>query len=94
MPVVLGEVDDDWHEHWEGLLLVGLQNVQEVVVLEEAHGPIGHLQMDATDTSDDSLEQLDDQVLDLVHLADFKDLLQLGKEKGLLDAVGEWPVSE
>ena len=26
VPVVFSEVDDDRHEHWEGLVLVGLQD--------------------------------------------------------------------
>lgn len=43
VPVIVSQVDDDGHEHGEGLLLVGLQNVKEVVVLKEAHGSVGHL---------------------------------------------------
>ena len=56
MPMVLGKVHDDWHQHWEGLLLVGLKDVQEVVVLEEAHGSVGHLQLLAANTLDEKLE--------------------------------------
>ena len=27
VPMVLSQVNDDWNKHWEGLLLVGLQDV-------------------------------------------------------------------
>ena len=94
VPVVVSQVDDDRHQHGEGLVLVSLQNVEEVVVLEEAHGAVGDLEVDAADALDDSLEELVDQVLDLVDLADLEHLLQLGQEEGFLDAVGEWPVFE
>jgi hypothetical protein len=54
--MVIGEVYDYWNEHWEGLVLVGLQDIQEVVIFEEAHGSIGYLQMNTTNASNDSLE--------------------------------------
>ena len=78
--MVLSEVHDDWNQHGEGFLLVGLQDIEEVVVLEETHGPVGNLQMDAANALDDSLEKLGNEVLDLVHLADFEDLLKFGQE--------------
>ena len=43
VPVVLREVDDHGHEHREGLLLVGLDDVQKVVILEETHGFARHV---------------------------------------------------
>ena len=45
VPVILSEIVDDWDEHGESLLLVGLKDVQEVVILEEAHGSISYLQV-------------------------------------------------
>jgi len=57
MPMVLGQIDNDRYKHWEGFLFVCLQDIQEVVILEEAHGPICNLQMNASNASDDPLEE-------------------------------------
>ncbi len=92
VPMVLSQVNDDWNKHWEGLLLVGLQDVQEVVILEEAHGSIGNLQVNTSNALHNSFKELVDQVFDLVNFAYFEDFLQFGQEKSLLDAVSEWPV--
>jgi len=92
MPMVFGQVNDDWYEHWEGLLFVGLKDIQEVVVLEEAHGSVCNLEMDTSNALDDSLEEPWDQMIDLVDLTNLKDFLKFGQEEGLLDAVGKWPV--
>lgn len=45
VPMGFGHVDDDWDEEREGVALVSLEDVEEVVVFEEAHGPIGYLQV-------------------------------------------------
>lgn len=45
VPVSLGHVDDDRDEEGEGVALVGLEDVEEVVVFEEAHCPISHLEV-------------------------------------------------
>jgi len=92
VPVVLSQVHDHRHEHGESLVLVRLQDVQEVVVLEEAHRAIGHLQVVATDRLHDTLEQARDQVLYFLDFADLEDFLELGQEECLLDAVSEGPV--
>ena len=94
MPVILSQINDDWHKHWEGLFLVGLQDVEEVVIFEEAHGSVSDLQVDTANALYDSLEELRDQMLDFVDFTNFEDLLQLGQEQRLLDAVGEWPELE
>lgn len=60
MPVVVCEVYNDGDQHGEGLIFIGLQDVQEVVVLEETHGSIGYLQVDTTNAPDYSLEELGD----------------------------------
>jgi len=80
VPVLVGQLGDHWHQHREGLVLVGLENVEEVVVLEEAHGSVRHLQVYPADALDDPLEKAGDQVLDFVDLADFEDLLELCEE--------------
>ena len=94
MPVVLSEVYDYGNQHGEGLRLVGLQDVQEIVIFEEAHGAVSNLQVDTTDALNNSLEQLRDQGLDLLDLADFEYLLQLSQEESLFNAVSEGPVLE
>ena len=45
MPVGFGHMYDDGDEEREGVALVSLENVEEVVVFKEAHGPIGDLQV-------------------------------------------------
>ena len=80
VPVVLRQVHDNWNQHWERFLLVGLQNVEEVIILEKAHSSVSHLQMDATNALDDSLEQLWNQRLNLVDLAYLEHLLKLRQE--------------
>jgi hypothetical protein len=94
MPVVISKVDNDRDEHWEGLILVGLQDVEEVVILKEAHGSVSNLQVDAANASDNSLEEFGYQVLNLVNFAYFKHFLQLGQEKSLFNTVCKWPVLE
>jgi hypothetical protein len=75
MPMILCKVNDDWHQHWEGLLFVCLQDVKEVIVLKKAHCTIGNLQVDSTDTPDDSLEESWDEMLNFVYFADLKNFL-------------------
>ena len=78
--MVFSEVDNDGNEHWEGFFLVGLQDVQEVIVFEEAHGSISNLQMDATNALDNSFEKLGNEMFNFVHLTDFEDLLKFSQE--------------
>lgn len=94
MPVVICKVNNHRNKHGEGLVLIGLEDVEEVIVLEEAHGSVGHLQMDASDAAHDSLEELRDEVLHLVDFTDLEYFLQLSQEESLFDAVGEGPVLE
>lgn len=94
MPVIFSQINDDWHQHWECLFLISLQDIEEVVVLKEAHGSISNLQVDTSNAFYNSLEKFWNQVLDFIHFADFKNLLQLGKEKSFFDTVGEWPEFE
>ena len=58
MPMVLCQVYDDRDKHRERLVLVRLQDVEEVIILKEAHSSVSYLQMDATNALDNSLEQL------------------------------------
>ena len=92
--MVLREVNDDGHEDWEGLVLVGLENIEEVVILEETHGSVSHLQMITANTLDNTLEEPLNQWFDVLDFADLNDLLKLGEEKRLLDTVSKGPKLE
>lgn len=94
MPVIFSQVNNDWHKHWERLLLISLQDIKEIVVFEEAHSSVSDLQMDSADTLDNSFEELWNQVLDFVDFTDFEDFLQFSQEQGLLDTVCEGPELE
>jgi len=80
VPVVLSQMHNNGHQHGECFLLVGFENVQEIVILEEAHGSVSNLQMDSSDALHDPLEQLADERLHLVDLAHLEDLLQFSQE--------------
>lgn len=54
--MVVCQINNNWNQHWERLLLVGLQDVQEVVIFKETHCSISNLQMDSSNASDNSLE--------------------------------------
>jgi hypothetical protein len=56
VPVVFSEVHNDGNQHGEGLFFVGFENIEEIVVLKEAHGSISHLQMNASNALNDALE--------------------------------------
>ena len=92
--MVICKIHNNRNKHGESLLLVALQDVEEIVVLEEAHSSVSNLQVDTSDASHDSLEKAGNQVLDLVNFTDFKNFLKFSEEKGLLDAVVIRPVSE
>lgn len=78
MPMVLSKVYNDWNKHWECLLFISLEDVEEVVILEEAHSSISHLEMDTSDTLYDSLEESWDEVVNFVNFAYFQDFLKFG----------------
>jgi hypothetical protein len=54
--VVVSEVHNDGDEHWEGSVLVGLKDVQEVVIFKEAHGTVSNLQVNSANALHNSLE--------------------------------------
>ena len=58
MPVVFGKLHNHWDQHGESLVLIGFENVQEIVILKEAHSSIGHLKMNSANASDNPLEKL------------------------------------
>ena len=60
VPMLVSQFCDNWDKHGEGLVLIGLEDVQEVVILKETHGAISYLQVNAADTLDNTLEQAGD----------------------------------
>ena len=74
--MVISKVYNDRNKHGEGLIFVCLEDVQEIVILEEAHSSISDLQMDTTDTSYNSLKELWNQMFDFINFADFKNFLK------------------
>ena len=94
VPVRVRNRCDDGDEQGEGGVLLGLQDGQELVVLEEAHRPVGHLQLRAGNTLDQALEQLLDQGLQLGDFAHLEHLQHFGEEHDLLGRVAEGPVAQ
>jgi hypothetical protein len=92
MPMVFGQIDNDGDQHWECFLLIGFEDVQEVVVFEETHSSISDLKMNATNAFNNSFEKSRNKVFNSINLAHFKDLLKLGQEQSLLDAVSKRPI--
>ena len=90
--MVVSEVNNHWNQHWESFVLVGLQNVEEIIVLKEAHSSVSHLEMDTTNTSYNSLEKFRNEMFDFVNFANFQDFLKFSKEESFLDAVSKWPI--
>ena len=76
MPMVFSEVNDDWNQHWESFLFVVLKDIEEVVILEEAHGTVSNLQVDTTDALNNSFEKSWDKMFNLVDLTNFKYFLK------------------
>ena len=59
--MVLRQINNDWNEHRERLVLVSLKDVEEVVVLKEAHRSVSDLQVDATDALEEAACQANNQ---------------------------------
>lgn len=94
MPVIVCKIDNNRNEHWESLILVSLQDIQEVIVLKETHGSICDLQVDTSNASHYSLEEFRNQMLNFVDFTDFQNFLKFSQEKSLFYAVGKWPILE
>ena len=94
MPVIISQVNDDRHEHRECLVFVRLQDIEEIIVLEEAHGSVGHLQVISSNAFNNTLEKALNQRLDVFDFADLNNLLKLSEEQRLLHAVSKWPKLE
>jgi hypothetical protein len=85
-------VNDDRNEQWEGIALVGFEDIQEVVILEEAHGSIGYLKMKPRNAFYQAFEDLGDVGLQALHLTGLKHLDQFRDEHDFLGGIRERPV--
>ena len=92
VPVVLSKVDDNGNQHWEGSLLVVLKDIQEVIILEEAHGSISNLKMDTADALYDPLKKPRNKKFYFIDLTYFENFLKFSEEKCLFNAVSKWPI--
>ena len=92
MPVVFCQINDNRDKHWEGLVFVCLQNVEEIIIFEETHGTISNLQVNTTNTLNNSLEKFRDQSVNFVYFTHFKYFLQFSQEKSLFYTVSKRPV--
>ena len=77
MPMVLSELNNNGYEDWEGFLFVRLENVEEIVILEEAHRAVSYLQVVSTDAFCNALEEAGNQWLNTLNLAHLNNLLEL-----------------
>ena len=73
--MVFSKVNNNWNQHWECLFLVVLEYIKEVIILEEAHSSIGNLKMDTTNALNNSLEKLDNELINFIDFTYFQDFL-------------------
>lgn len=60
---------NDWNKKREGIALVSFKDVEEVVILEEAHSSICYLKMKARNAFDQSFEDFRNIRLQFLNLA-------------------------
>ena len=92
--MIICEIYNNRDQHWESLVLISLQNVQEVIVLKETHSSVSNLQVDTSNASHNSLEKFRNQMFNFVDFTNFQNFLKFSQEKSLFDAVSKWPVFE
>lgn len=72
----LGQVTNDGNEKWESVRFVGFEDVEEVVILEEAHRSVSDLQMKTRNALHKSFEYLWNVWFEFCNLACFEDFDQ------------------
>lgn len=92
--MIFGQIHNYGNQHRERLLLVRLENVQEVVVFEEAHRAVSHLQVVSSDRLHNPFKEARNQVRHFFDFAHFEHLLQLSQKESFFDAIREGPVLE
>ena len=73
--MVVSEVNYHWNQHWESLFFVSFENVEEIVIFKEAHCSISNLQVNSSNASYYSLEQLWNKVLNFVNFTYLQNFL-------------------
>ena len=63
---------------------VSFKDSQEVVIFEEAHGSVSHLQMRPSDASNESFEKFMDKGFKFCDFADFENFEHFSKEHNFL----------
>ena len=73
VPVVISQFRNDGDQHIESERLVLLDDLDEGLTFEEAHGSVCHLQVGAGDAAHNSLEETGDQRFQFISVAEFED---------------------
>jgi hypothetical protein len=94
VPVGFSHMADDGYQQREGVGFVGLEDCQEVVIFEEAHGTISHLQVQPRNALHQPLKEFGNVGLQLLHLAGLQHLQNLSDKHYLLRGVCKGPVPE
>lgn len=77
VPMCVGKASDHRDDHGKSGLLVHFEDVEEIVVLEEAHGSVCDLKVTSGNALDDPFKDLRHEHAQLIGLAHLQDLLQL-----------------
>lgn len=94
MPVSVSHMTDNGDKQWESVGLVSFQNIEEVVVLKEAHGPVCNLQVKSRDALDQSFKDPRDVWFKLPDFACFEYFNEFGDEHDFLGGISKWPIFE
>lgn len=94
VPMGFSHVADHWNEKREGVGLVGLEDSEEVIVLEIAHCSICHLKVEPSNAFHQPFEKLGNVGFQFRHLTSLQDLQQLCDVHHFLWRVSEWPIPQ
>jgi hypothetical protein len=88
----LCHVNNDWNQKWESIAFISFKNIQEIVVLEEAHSSVSHLKVKSWNALNKSLENFWNIRLKFLHLTGLKNFDQLTDEHDFFWWVSKWPI--
>ena len=88
----LSHVDDDRNQKRESVALVSLEDVEEIIIFEETHRSVSHLQVKSRNAFDQSFEHLWNVWLKFLNLTSLKNLNKFTDEHDLLGRVSKRPV--
>lgn len=83
---------NDWNKKREGIALVSFKDVEEVVILEEAHSSICYLKMKARNAFDQSFEDFRNIRLQFLNLAGLQDFDEFTNKHDFFGGICERPV--